>query len=98
MREDGFEKLLKKVKRFFAEKKNVSLTREELETIVQALERSNNAVLSLYPDRTNEFQDLVNYISQYQDSALLEKKKQKIKKYLTPKGFKCHLTRKCFNW
>lgn len=99
MREDGFEDLIKKVKRFFEKKKNIKLTRAELETIVRALGRSNEAVLSLSPNHPNEFQEMLNYLSQYQDSyqdsAMIEKKKQRIVKFLTQRGLKCHITRKC---
>ena len=95
MREDGFRDLYKKVERWLTKKKNVKLTQAEIEAIVKALQASDHQARSVLPgNRPNEYGELLEYVSQYQD-AMTERKKQKIVRFLTQKGFKAHMTRKC---
>ena len=94
MREDGFFDIARKVERFFTTKKNVRLTQAEIDTLVRALQSSDRDIRSISPDRRNEFDELLEYVTKYQD-AMTERKKQKIVRFLTQKGLKCSLTRKC---
>ena len=95
MREDGFKDLFKKVERFFTKKKNIKLTPAEIEAIVMALQSSDAQARSVLPaNKSNVYGELLEYVTQYQD-AMTERKKQKIIRFISQKGFKCSLTRKC---
>ena len=95
MREDGFRDLFKKVERFFTKKKNIKLTPAEIEAIVMALQASDQQARSVLPaGKANVYGELLEYVTQYQD-AMTERKKQKIVRFLTQRGLKSHITRKC---